>query len=73
MKYQITTDNKTEAKQMLQAADAFGILWSVSERLRSLYKHGDLQDTELKLVEDLRDYLFSELDTAGINLYEDFV
>jgi hypothetical protein len=63
-------DDRLDHMKAVKANDAFLALWNISDKYRSLLKHGDLSDDKYEVVENLYKEFFEEMESQGINLDE---
>ena len=50
-----------EFKIYFYAREYYSVLWDISEYLRGLYKHADLTEDQVKLLEEIRERLNEEI------------
>lgn len=61
-------EDQNEFEYATKGSEMFLILWNVKQEYRKLMKYHDLTEVEYKLIEDLNDKLFEDLQHYGINL-----
>jgi len=61
-------EDQNEFEYATKAGEMFLILWGVKQEYRKLMKYNNLTESEYKLINDLNDKLFEDLQHYGINL-----
>ena len=61
-------EDQNEFEYATKGSEMFLILWNVKQEYRKLMKYNDLTEVEYKLIEDLNNKLFEDLQHYGINL-----
>ena len=61
-------EDQNEFEYATKGSEMFLILWDIKQEYRKLMKYHDLTEVEYKLIEDLNDKLFEDLQHYGINL-----
>jgi len=61
-------EDQNEFEYATKGSEMFLILWGIKQEYRKLMKYHNLTETEYKLINDLNDKLFEDLQHYGINL-----
>lgn len=59
MKTTFQAEDEHEAKILIHASEAFGLLWDINQKLRS-YEKNDTDKTKDEIIEELREMIWED-------------
>jgi hypothetical protein len=61
-------DDQDEFDNAINGSKAHLALWQISQNIRAIWKHGDLNDSQYEVVNRIRDEFFEVIHEHGIKL-----
>ena len=61
-------EDQDEFEKATTGANAHLCLWEISQNIRAIWKHGDLNESQFEIVERIRDEFYEVLHSNGIKL-----
>jgi len=64
-------EEQEEAETAQKGAAYYSVLWEMEQEFRSRLKHGDESPERVKVLEEMRVFLYQALEERGLDLYRD--